>query len=508
MHNKRLLTGLSLLLMLSLLLAGCTFVAQPEETPAPAEEAAPVPEQPAPAEEPAHVPAEETAPVPTAEPSPEPAPEPTPEPTPGPVQLSSGSFPADAESITAVLTAEDVAKLEGFTALKTADFRGSACQSELTAWALAHPEVLVRCQVTLPDGRTLPADTRELDLSQSPDAGSLLPLVLLPELKTVELGACDDAAASPLDWEALARVEAARPQTEFHYAFTLFGKPFDLQSTEMDLNHRTMNDEGALVKKVAACLPELALLDMDFCEVSDEAMAEIRDSLPNTEVVWRVWFGNGKQNGYTARTNAVKILASNPDRAGHLTPDKTDGLKYCTKVRYLDLGHNEQMTDISFVRYMPELEVAVLAMGGYSDLSPLQDCPNLEYLEIQTSAVTDLRPLTSLKNLKHLNICYLFGLTDITPLYEMSSLERIWIGCFDPVPQDQIQELQRRLPNCWVNWTAENPTEEGWRYVSSDEEGHGVPHPRYALLREQFEYDNFPACYNYLINDPLYAPHG
>ena len=69
-----------------------------------------------------------------------------------------------------------------------------------------------------------------------------------------------------------ARAEAACPQAEFHYAFRLYHKEFDLQSTEMDLNHITMDDEGALVKKVAACLPDLALLDMDFCEVSDEAI--------------------------------------------------------------------------------------------------------------------------------------------------------------------------------------------------------------------------------------------
>lgn len=517
MHKKHTTTTLlSLLLVLCLLLAGCTFIHTPANQPAAPEEQAelPVPpaaptadepavEAPAPEAPAAEAPSgEEAAAAPTPEPTPEPAPEPE------TIRLSSGEYPADLETLTAVITAEDLPQLSRFTALKNADLRGSKCQAELTAWALANPQVSVRCEVTLPDGQQLSADTRELDLSAAPDAGHLLPLVLLPDLQTVELGSCDDAASSSMDWDALAKAVAGCPQAEFHYAFTLYGKPFDLQSTDVDLNHRTMSDEGALVKKVALCLRDLRLLDMDFCEVSNEAMADIRDSLPNAEVIWRVWFANGKQNGYTARTNAIKILASNPDRAGHLTPDKTDGLKYCTKVRYLDLGHNEQMTDISFVRYMPDLEVAVLAMGGYSDLTPLQDCPKLEYLEIQTSGVTDLRPLTALKELKHLNICYLFGLTDITPLYEMTSLERIWIGCFDPVPPEQIAELQRRLPNCTINTTAENPTEEGWRYISSDELGHGIAHPRYALLREQFEYDNFPYCYNYLINDPLYAPHG
>ena len=88
----------------------------------------------------------------------------------------------------------------------------------------------------------------------------------------------------------------------------------------------------------------------------------------------------------------------------------------------------------------------MLAMGGFSDLSPLADCPKLEYLEIQTGAVSDLRPLSGLKNLRHLNICYNFALTDITPLYGLTELERLWIGCVDPVPREQIEEMQRRAP--------------------------------------------------------------
>ena len=207
------------------------------------------------------------------------------------------------------------------------------------------------------------------------------------------------------------------------------------------------------------------------------------------------------------RTNVTRILASNPDKAGELTPENTRSLQYCTKVKYLDLGHNDQLTDISFVRCMPDLEVAVLAMGGFSDLSPLADCPKLEYLEIQTSAASDLRPLAGLTNLRHLNIGYIFSLTDITPLYGLTNLERLWIGCYDPVPREQIEEMQRRAPNCQINFTTRDPTAEGWRYTEYNELGYGVPHPRYELLRQQFDYGNAPWCYSYITNDPLYRKH-
>ena len=509
MRNHRLLSLALCLALCGILLAGCSIM--PAPVPAPAEASR---ETASPAAQPAAP--EETEPAAEQPSVQEPAaaeasPAPTPEPTPEPVQeirLSGGSYPKDTRELTAVVTAEDLPLLEGFAELKKADFRGSACQKELVDWALAHPEVSVRCDVTLSDGTKLDADTKELSLPDTVPGEDLLTLVLLPDLRSVELGACEDAAESPLDWEALARAEAACPQAEFHYAFRLYHKEFDLQSTEMDLNHITMDDEGALVKKVAACLPDLALLDMDFCEVSDEAMAGIRDSLPETEVIWRIWFGKGRQGGYTARTNAIKILASNPDWAGELTPENTACLQYCTKVKYLDLGHNNLLTDISFVRSMPDLEVVILAMSGVKDLRPLADCPKLEYLEIQTSAISDLRPLATCKNLRHLNIAFNFTVTDITPLYELTDLERLWIGALDPVPREQVAEMQRRAPNCQIDLESRDPTGGDWRYTSFDEWGGAQLHPRYALLREQFDYGSNPWCYNYIESDPLYYPHG
>ncbi len=491
-----------------LLLAGCGLTPREEAEQGPAAPAeSALPEEAAAGDTPAEEAADDRQAESAAEEEPAALPEPTPEPTPAGILLSGGAFPEDSEELTAVVTAEDLALLEGFPNLRKADLRGSECRREIAAWAIAHPEVRVICEAELSDGTVLAADTRELTLPDSAPGEDLLALAVLRELQTVELGACEDAAESPLDWEALAAAEQALPETEFHYAFTLYKKHFDLQSTEMDLNHIAMSDEGALVKKVALCMPELTLLDMDFCQVSDEAMAQIRDSLPRAEVVWRIWFGDNKISGYSVRTNVTKILASNPGIGGELTPENTQSLKYCTKVKYLDLGHNDQLTDLSFVRYMPDLEVAVLSMGGFSDLSPLADCPKLEYLELFTGAVSDLRPLAGLKNLRHLNVAWSFALTDITPLYELTELERLWLGAFDPVPREQIEEMQRRAPNCEIDFETRDPTGGHWRYVDTDREGRGILHPRYLLLYEQFEYGRAPYCYSYIRNDPLYYPH-
>ena len=167
-------------------------------------------------------------------------------------------------------------------------------------------------------------------------------------------------------------------------------------------------------------------------------------------------------------------------------------LKYCTDVKYLDLGHNI-IGDISFVASMPDLEVAVLAINYWSDATPLASCKKLEYLEVFNTFLSDLSPLAELTNLKHLNICWLENVTDITPLYGLSNLERLWIGNMTPIPQDQIDTIREKLPNCVINTTTYNPTEEGWR------EGE-----RYQLLKEQFGYDE--GAYSFYYLDPKYYP--
>ena len=121
---------------------------------------------------------------------------------------------------------------------------------------------------------------------------------------------------------------------------------------------------------------------------------------------------------------------------------------------------------------------------------------------------TDGDPLATCKNLRHLNIAFNFTVTDITPLYELTDLERLWIGALDPVPREQVAEMQRRAPNCQIDLESRDPTGGDWRYISFYEWGGAQLHPRYALLREQFDYGSNPWCYNYIESDPLYYPHG
>lgn len=280
----------------------------------------------------------------------------------------------------------------------------------------------------------------------------------------------------------------AHPQVKVDYYFDAFGKRVGLKDKKLDLNHKKMTDQGEEVRQIISCMPELTYLDMDSCGVDDKHMAAIRKDFPNVEVVWRVWFGDKKT--YSVRTDVKKILAS-AYGVDKVTSKSSSGLKYCTKVKYLDLGHNGGLQNISFVANMPDLEVFIVIMGNVADISPLAKCPKLEFLEIQTNAITDLSPLKDLKGLKHLNIGWNFNLKDISPLYGLTNLERLWIGNRTKVPQSQVDKFKKLVPGCTVDNVHRDP-HTNWR----------GNHPRYKLLVQQLGYNT--KDYAYYWKDPLY----
>ena len=345
------------------------------------------------------------------------------------------------------------------------------------------------------------ASMTSLDLSQAtPEEVDRLISVLpaLTALKTLELGSAN-AEDPVISWEQVRALEQGLPQATLNSTFSLRGYPFKLSDQILNLNHLVFEDEGKLAEQIASCMPNLKVLDMDSCGVSNESMAAIRDRFPNVNVVWRVWIGAD----YSTRTDVERLMISNPDRGGDLnTPESIAGLFYCNKVKYLDMGHNYLMTDISFIRNMPDLEVLIIAMTAIKDISPLAGCKNLNYLEYQTSAASDLSPLSGLTKLKDLNICYDFALRDIRPIMNLE-LDRLYIGCLSPVPPEQIAQYRQLHPNCIVNDTTEDPTEESWRYGDIYHNDGWDAAPRYAKLRLEFEYDNFPTCYAYCGNDGM-----
>ena len=284
--------------------------------------------------------------------------------------------------------------------------------------------------------------------------------------------------------------------------FEVYGQTFNINDTEVNLSHIEIDDNGAAIASMLPFMKNCTLLDLDSCgrgEEFDAAAGKIREDNPNVKVVWRIWFG--ENYCYSVRTDVERILAS--QAAGSISVENgMNSLKYCTEVKYLDIGHNSDVTNIDFTAYMPRLEVAILAMSQWTDCSPLANCPNLWYLEMQTTGCNDLSPLAGLKKLTNLNICYDTAIWDISPLYGLP-LERLWIGKLVPVSEKQLNEFKALHPDCKINTTTIDPTAEEWRYIFNTETLQNECDPAYERIREIFEYSN-PRSQVFTYNDPLY----
>ena len=346
-------------------------------------------------------------------------------------------------------------------------------------------------------------NTEEIDLSKATDEeieAFLENLEKLTNVKLIRLGK-EKGETPRISWEDILRIEETLPNAELEYIFTVHGYRFDINGNILNLNHIKFDDGGELAVKIAKCMPNLEILDMDSCGVSDDDMERIRNLFPEVHVVWRVFFGRA----YSARTDSERLMISNPSKSGYndLNDETIHGLYYCRDVKYLDIGHLSNVTDCGYLANMPNLEVAIIAMTAIKKIDPIANCKKLNYLEFQTSAACDLTPLRGLTELRDLNICYDFALRDIRPIMDLE-LDRLYIGCLTPIPREQIEEYKTKHPNCIVNTTTINPTEEEWRVLKQGSYP-GECADRYKQLYREMQYGSNPLCYSYNENDKRYA---
>ena len=374
-----------------------------------------------------------------------------------------------------------------------------------------------------PDGSAHQADETRLDLQglthkDVPETAELLKQ--MPELEYVDLGTdgawteteraelnAETAAAErpaeatrDLTWQDLLMLQEAAPRADLDYRFVFYGRYLSTLSEEMDLNHSVMSDEGAAVREILPLMKYCKRLDMDSCGVSSEAMAKIRDDYPEMEVIWRIWFA---YNQFTMRTDSERLWCAN--FYPYMWDEYTQELKYLAHLKYLDLGHNLQLHDWSFLRYMPDLEVLILTSSSWESLDMLENCTKLEFLEIIPYAHLDLdlQPLEKMTNLEHLNITAMGKTENWEVLLNMKKLKRLWIGEETGyyLPEGAEKQIREALPDTEIMFRGGGAATGSWR-INPD----GTVPERYALLREQFDYDHWPSVAPYPYNDPKYNP--
>ncbi len=377
-------------------------------------------------------------------------------------------------------------------------------------------------ELTFPDGSVHRIDETGLDLTRLSHKDVKATAALLrqmPDLQTVDLGTDGawtgtppeltaetaaqerpETATRDLSWADLRMLQEAAPDAEMLYKFCFYGREFTTRDEEMDLNHSPMTDNGEAVRNILPLMKRCRVLDMDSCGVPSEEMAKIRDAYPEMDVVWRIWFA---ADMFTVRTDIECLWCAN--FYPYMWDQYTQELKYCTKLKYLDLGHNLELHDWSFLEYMPELEVLIITASGWDTLDMLKNCTELEYLEIIPYAhlELDLHPLAKMTKLEHLNMCGMGKTEGWEVLLNMPRLKRLWIGRQTAYyfPEGAMEQILEALPEAEVFYKEDDGATGRWRHNAD-----GTVPERYLLLRQQFDYDHWQDHAPYPYNDPLYKP--
>lgn len=312
------------------------------------------------------------------------------------------------------------------------------------------------------------SETLELCGVELPDDFSEL-LGFLPALRTVDLRGCKT------DPHTVAELLAAHPAVNFDYDITVGGVTFARDAKEVSLDGAaafTLDD----VRAAISLMSEPKLFDLGDCGIDNETLAALRDEYTETEIVWLIRLGEQ----WSLKTNAVafSVLIYTYDHV-RLTSRDLEVLKYCTKLRALDLGH-QAITDLTPIgEYLPELRVLILADNKITDLTPLSNLKHLHYLELFVNSISDLSPLAECRELVDLNVSYNYSIYNIEPLTDLPLLERLWIEACS-ISDAKVERLREIYPNTKIVKYGQGSVDQGWR-----------THARYYDMIDMFHKKNY-----------------
>ena len=444
----------------------------------------------------------------------------------------------DVEEITLVVTEQTIHQLEDYPNLKKADLSGSTCYAQIADYAKEHPQVeviytidlgasqpnadvetltlesfdyglllenlryfprlrelnlpgmeltfqqLQELRLTYPElslrytvallGQEISSEAIEADLSAMTsenveEAAAALPL--LPNLRTVKLS--DEEGNSALSVEEVHTLQESAPEVMLDYTFDLFGQRISTMDERVEFHSKKIGDSREPeLRQALDIMKGCKYLLLEHCYFSDEVLAQLReDYRDQTKIVWRIYFAKAG-SCLTDRTVLRYVY--------NVTNSTVKQLKYCEDVEYIDFGHNEILSDWSWVSNMPRLKAIIASGSIIKDLTPFENCKELEFLELSNCGlVTDLSPLSGCESLKRLNISY-------THVEDLSPLDKLPLECFVYVkPRASQEELDRFgevHPECLTQYEG-NEYGTPWRY-----EENGDPTPYYAKLQEVFHY--------------------
>ncbi len=447
----------------------------------------------------------------------------------------------DIETLTVVLSAGEIYTLNQYPNLKSVDLSGSTCYATILEYIQEHPKVDVTYTVDL-GGTSVSSKAKSVVLEPGSFSYDILleNLQYLPNLATVSLpsvnltpeqidgilaaypaltleysvslfgqnvalstteldltGMGDDqveeaceklgmltsltdvSLSSGLSMESVARLQDAAPNVTFHYSFTLFGKSVSTTDEEIIYKNQTIGNDGeADLRRALAILDNCTRVVLDNCGFDYEVLAKVREDFrEGPKVVWRVYFGVDKRYNLLTDEDTLRAVYN-------VTDDTCGPMKYCEGVKYMDIGHNEYLTDLSFVSGMPDLEVMIASGSAVTELVGFENCKKLVWLELASCLkLKNIDSLAGCESLQYLNICY----TKVTSYEALDGLPLQRFVCLSPKAsakeQKTFQEIHDGCRTVFYGYS--NPWTP-WRY---DDNGKTFNAYYKDVVRKAFNYD-------------------
>lgn len=264
----------------------------------------------------------------------------------------------------------------------------------------------------------------------------------------------------------LLKIKSYMPEgSDFHFTTTWGNVTFSDDVVDLDLRPKDAGISRKELEAVIQLCPYIKSIDnANKMWPSNNDMIPLINKYPDIRFEWMVNLGNG----HHISTKCTAYSTMNKIGSGkELTSRSCELLKYCPRLKALDLGHNK-ITNLDFLQYTPELELLIVADNKITDITPIGQLTHLKYLELFKNNVTDLSPLSNCKELLDLNITWL-PVTDLSPLYELNSLERLWANMMRKLPESEIEAYKSKHPETITDFQISHAaTVDGWR-----------EHPRY-----------------------------
>ena len=359
------------------------------------------------------------------------------------------------ELVLTQLSEGDLESFKHFPQLTSVNADGCTDYDALMQLAELYPGISLSYSVTI-GGQVYPNDTAELTVTD-PDLQELSQqLPRLPMVDTVHL-----EGVLPDNSEIVVLKEQF-PEITFVWSFDFMGVTVTSVDTFVDLSNIYITDIAKL-ESMLPCFYNLEQVDMINCGIKNDDMDALYKRHRDTKFVWQV-----NVTGVRVRTDAKFFM---PYKHKIKRIGSVWELRYCHEMECIDLGHFG-VQSFEFVEEMPKLRFLLVLDCYVHDLSNISNCTSLEFLEVAQTPLYDYWPLINLTNLTDLNISATpysqnvhrcVGLNDITPLYQLTFLDRLWFN------RNYLDDSQRNyvygsLPDTVVTLQTGGCTICGWRY--------------------------------------------